>query len=259
MNMRAKAIGGLTLALLAVGCVPGVDLSQLHPGDGGFDQIETVGDAVDLGDHADAVHGDADAPDTDGLGPDVDADFADVVDDALGDTEVDVEAGADADADTDVPACDPSACSAACSSSGYPGGSCSGPTCVCDPICVPDCVGRECGDDGCGTPCGTCGATERCTTTRHCREIVDDCAGADPTAACQTYCNSTCGTWDPTTYTYICIPDPYTVGPTGTCCPPGGCCTPGFTCPWSRGGCWCMCSETVHGTYRFCREPPPEG
>jgi hypothetical protein len=261
MDMRAKAIGRLILAVLAVGCMPGVDLSQLHPEDGGSYESETVGDGVDLGDRADAADGDADSADTDGLDPDVDAiDDAGTANDDVGDTEVDTETGADgdADADTDVPACDPSACSGACSSSGYPGGRCSGPTCICDPICVPDCVGRECGDDGCGTPCSPgCGATERCTATRHCWEIVDDCGGADPTAACQAYCNSVCGFWSGGTW-YVYCPDPYSSGPTGMCCPPEGC-TVMFTPLADRLGCWCMCVEMVHSGHMFCREPPPEG
>jgi len=86
MDMRAKAIGGLIVAVLAVGCVPGVDLSQLRPGDGGSDESETVGDGVDLGDQADAVDGDADAAGADGDGPDGDGvDHADAVDDGVDD------------------------------------------------------------------------------------------------------------------------------------------------------------------------------
>jgi len=86
MDTRAKIIAGFVLAVLAGGCVPGVDLSQLHPEDGGSDESETVGDGVDLGDRADATDGDADASDTDGLGPDVDAvDDADAADDGVDD------------------------------------------------------------------------------------------------------------------------------------------------------------------------------
>ena len=29
--------------------------------------------------------------------------------------------------------------------------------------CVPDCIGKECGDDGCGGSCGTCGANAYCS------------------------------------------------------------------------------------------------
>jgi LmbE family N-acetylglucosaminyl deacetylase len=32
-----------------------------------------------------------------------------------------------------------------------------------DGACVPDCTGRECGDDGCGGSCGSCGADEVCS------------------------------------------------------------------------------------------------
>jgi len=42
--------------------------------------------------------------------------------------------------------------------------------------CVPNCTNKECGDDGCGTSCGTCQAAEICTSVGSC--------DPDPNAGC---------------------------------------------------------------------------
>lgn len=44
--------------------------------------------------------------------------------------------------------------------------------------CTPDCSGKECGDDGCGSVCGTCGANEGCAS------ITGQCAPADQAGSC---------------------------------------------------------------------------
>jgi hypothetical protein len=38
----------------------------------------------------------------------------------------------------------------------------------CNGACVGDCTGKICGDDGCGSSCGTCGATEACNASFMC-------------------------------------------------------------------------------------------
>jgi len=40
--------------------------------------------------------------------------------------------------------------------------------CFPDVTCTPDCAGRECGGDGCGGSCGTCGGSETCSAEGRC-------------------------------------------------------------------------------------------
>ena len=61
-----------------------------------------------------------------------------------------------------------------------------------DCVCVPDCTGRECGDDGCGGSCGSCGEGFTCLPDGRC-----SCSGTPCGAAC-------CGT------TQVCL--------SGGCC-----------------------------------------
>ena len=118
MTRRSRPARLLVLALLVAiaGCVPGVDLSQLHPSDGGHDGTDTSGD----------VAGDVDLPDSVGDDVEIDTDGggdAETDADADGDVEVDVDAdteavetemedfvvedgGADADADVSADAGD---------------------------------------------------------------------------------------------------------------------------------------------------------
>ena len=44
-------------------------------------------------------------------------------------------------------------------------GTCNGGVCV---ACTPDCAGKQCGDDGCGSSCGTCASSEVCQSNRTC-------------------------------------------------------------------------------------------
>ena len=61
-------------------------------------------------------------------------------------------------------------------------GDCCADACAsCGHCCVPDCDGKQCGDDGCGGRCGTCGADEFCDGDQ-CR--ADECAGLDDGAPC---------------------------------------------------------------------------
>jgi len=75
---------------------------------------------------------------------------------------------------------------------GGSGGSDSGA--VTDLGCVPSCAGRNCGDDGCGGTCGTCGDNATCTNEGVCvcePACGDRVCGLDPGG-----CGVSCGTCD---------------------------------------------------------------
>lgn len=57
--------------------------------------------------------------------------------------------------------------------------------------CVPDCTGKVCGDDGCGTSCGTCAANESCDNGACVSQCQPQCDGKEcgPNA-----CGGQCGT-----------------------------------------------------------------
>ena len=81
--------------------------------------------------------------------------------DGVADTEVD--AVADSDADACAPSCGDRECGD--DGCGTPCGECDGGACVdgyCAPECTPACDGRECGDDGCEGSCGTCRPGDEC-------------------------------------------------------------------------------------------------
>ena len=66
---------------------------------------------------------------------------------------------------------------------------------MCITGCQPDCDGRQCGDDGCGGVCGTCGLEESCAWTGKCVPdtwFCDSSLYADGTA-----CHCGCGAYDP--------------------------------------------------------------
>ena len=50
-------------------------------------------------------------------------------------------------------------------------------------ICVPSCDNKNCGDDGCGSVCGTCGDDAICTDGQ-CETTEDPCAGIPSVGAC---------------------------------------------------------------------------
>ena len=62
-------------------------------------------------------------------------------------------------------------------------------------ICTPDCDSRECGDDGCGRSCGTCGESQICTSGQ-CQVVcpIDQvpCFDVCIPASCQSRCNEPC-------------------------------------------------------------------
>jgi hypothetical protein len=100
---RTLSTWTVTVPVLLAGCVPGVDLSQLHPSDGGDVELDGVDGDVQVDDDGpasddtsdDGVDGadDTSSPDADG---DADADA-----DANTEGDADADAGADADADAD--------------------------------------------------------------------------------------------------------------------------------------------------------------
>lgn len=59
--------------------------------------------------------------------------------------------------------------------------------------CIPDCDERECGDDGCGSSCGTCAETETCVVGQC--EVQTNCdqTCAELGQACGTHCGEPCG------------------------------------------------------------------
>jgi hypothetical protein len=42
-----------------------------------------------------------------------------------------------------------------------------------DTACVPACENKDCGDDGCGSSCGTCGLYNECSTEGQCTAVLD--------------------------------------------------------------------------------------
>jgi len=45
-------------------------------------------------------------------------------------------------------------------------------------VCQPDCAGKECGDDGCGGSCGTCGFAAKCESGQ-CIACIPNCSGKE--------------------------------------------------------------------------------
>ena len=46
------------------------------------------------------------------------------------------------------------------------------------PQCTPKCENKECGDDGCGGTCGSCGSNQGCSTEFKCEDLnLDECTG----------------------------------------------------------------------------------
>lgn len=58
-------------------------------------------------------------------------------------------------------------------------------------VCTPNCAGKQCGGDGCGGSCGSCGANQTCNSSGMCiEECTPDCSGK----ACGTDgCGGSCG------------------------------------------------------------------
>lgn len=128
--------------------------------------------------------------------------------------------------------------------------------------CVRDCAYRECGDDGCGGSCGTCGAGFECLPTGRCDlppDCLEDCTGHCGHTSCEkdcglcplgqycqrndchpcpAECNGHCETDGPGCV-FVDYPDcdGRTCGPDGYggTCPPG--CSDGEVCDTLRGTC----------------------
>lgn len=132
------------------------------------------------------------------------------------------------------PGAEPDPSSGSSGSSGASGGTTDGGR---DAACVQACGDHDCGPDNCGGSCGTCGATEACSATRHC-VCKPQCSGktCGPDG-----CGGTCGT----------------CAGTDACSPAGKCtCTPsctGKTC--GSDGCGGSCGTCSAGTcnsFFFC-------
>ncbi|MGI9020519.1 MAG: hypothetical protein ACR2G3_07410 [Solirubrobacterales bacterium] len=85
-----------------------------------------------------------------------------------------------------------------------------GLVCQCGSCCTPNCAGKECGDDGCGGSCGSCGSGQVCQSGQ-CQ-----CAPSCAPGACgmNDGCGGTClcGAGE------VCNPSTQTCVPTGTGC-----------------------------------------
>jgi hypothetical protein len=75
-----------------------------------------------------------------------------------------------------------------------------GETCAdatCQTGCQGDCLGKQCGDDGCGSTCGSCGPLAACDPNGQCQCIFATCAGAccesDQVCSGQACCRPDCG------------------------------------------------------------------
>ncbi|MGC4121997.1 MAG: hypothetical protein QM765_46935 [Myxococcales bacterium] len=64
---------------------------------------------------------------------------------------------------------------------------------TCTDTCVPQCFGKECGDNGCGTPCATCGDGTFCDSSFHCKAGCQDNAGC-ATVTGKPLCDTTTNT-----------------------------------------------------------------
>ena len=61
-----------------------------------------------------------------------------------------------------------------------------------DPECTPACDGKDCGDDGCGGICGTCGDDEVCTAGM-CEVVSEECLAACEGKICGEFDGCACG------------------------------------------------------------------
>ena len=84
-------------------------------------------------------------------------------------------------------------------------------------VCQAACDGKQCGDDGCGAPCGTCPADQYCDAGAQCQLKCGDgqCLGNETCCTCVDDCGSCCGN------------GACDCGETIPTCP-GDCVTPGF-------------------------------
>ena len=64
----------------------------------------------------------------------------------------------------------------------------------CPAECVPDCLNKNCGDDGCGGSCGSCGQDEICNNIGSCEEVCT--AQCNGKVCGDDGCGGTCGSCD---------------------------------------------------------------
>ena len=99
-----------------------------------------------------------------------------------------------------------------------------------DATCVPNCVGRNCGDDGCGGSCGSCGTAQKpfCDTSLGAcvATCVPQCTGKN---CGSDGCGGSCG---PCATDLSCLPQ-------GLCVPPAWTCNPTYYA--ASDACDCAC------------------
>lgn len=72
--------------------------------------------------------------------------------------------------------------------------------------CTPDCSGKDCGDDGCGVPCGECTGTDTCSPEGRCEPCLPDCAGKEcGDDGCEGSCGEPCATGEVCTAERTCV------------------------------------------------------
>jgi len=77
--------------------------------------------------------------------------------------------------------CGDNGCGGMCGTCGE-GWICKDGVCQEDVPCEPNCLNKECGDNGCGNPCGSCGIDQKCSPSGMCvaEDVVFDIVVPDP-------------------------------------------------------------------------------
>jgi hypothetical protein len=190
--MKHLLVALLACALL-FGCQSSSDSAPGNAGDIASGDV-TDADAGTAGDIASGDVTDADAGTAEDIasGDVTDADAGTAGDIASGDV-TDADAGAagdvtDADGGTCVPqctekVCGDDGCGSVCGTCDAPGTVCEAGQCIPGFACEPDCTDKECGDDGCGETCG-----DGCEDGETCTEGLCESAEGDITS-----CEGACG------------------------------------------------------------------
>ncbi|MBN2191764.1 MAG: cellulase family glycosylhydrolase [Polyangiaceae bacterium] len=73
--------------------------------------------------------------------------------------------------------------------------------------CIPDCDGKDCGDNGCGVPCGECTGTDSCGAEGKCEPCIPNCDGKEcGDDGCEGSCGSPCADGEVCTAERTCVP-----------------------------------------------------
>ena len=124
--------------------------------------------------------------------------------------------------------------------------------------CIPDCSGKDCGDNGCGQPCGICNRTETCVVAGTCEPKGRLCSDCSSKECGDNGCGGTCGACPPgevcdTDSSFWACTAPEEGGGTGETCIPdcGNKNCGGDGCGGSCGGCMPPAQCTATGQCQF--------